>query len=451
MDLSTLRNEIDRIDSQLVQLYEQRMEICSQVAEYKIENGKKVFDKTREEEKLARVRSLTHNDFNSQGVTELFEQIMAMSRKLQYQMLESHGRTSRLPFIPVENLDTKKARVVFQGAEGAYSQAAMMRFFGERIDSIHVDSFRDAMSAIEEGSAEFAVLPIENSTAGIVSEIYDLLVEFENLDTKKARVVFQGAEGAYSQAAMMRFFGERIDSIHVDSFRDAMSAIEEGSAEFAVLPIENSTAGIVSEIYDLLVEFENYIVGEQILKIEHCLLGVPGTKISDIQTVYSHPQSLMQSSRFLGGHSWQQISMPNNAFAARKVAEDRLKTQAAIASEYAGKVYGLEVLQKPVNNVSNNSTRFIIVTNQKIFKKNAKKISICFEVPHESGSLYHMLSHFIYNHLNLTKIESRPIEGRTWEYRFFLDFEGNLEDSAVKNALRGLREEASNMKILGNY
>ena len=237
----------------------------------------------------------------------------------------------------------------------------------------------------------------------------------------------------------------------MDSFRDAMSAIEEGSAEFAVLPIENSTAGIVSEIYDLLVEFENYIVGEQILKIEHCLLGVPGTKISDIQTVYSHPQSLMQSSRFLGGHSWQQISMPNNAFAARKVAEDRLKTQAAIASEYAGKVYGLEVLQKPVNNVSNNSTRFIIVTNQKIFKKNGKKISICFEVPHESGSLYHMLSHFIYNHLNLTKIESRPIEGRTWEYRFFLDFEGNLEDSAVKNALRGLREEASNMKILGNY
>lgn len=114
MDLSTLRNEIDRIDSQLVQLYEQRMEICSQVAEYKIENGKKVFDKTREEEKLARVRSLTHNDFNSQGVTELFEQIMAMSRKLQYQMLESHGRTSRLPFIPVENLDTKRRELYFR-------------------------------------------------------------------------------------------------------------------------------------------------------------------------------------------------------------------------------------------------------------------------------------------------------------------------------------------------
>lgn len=374
MDLLQLREQLDQIDSQIVELYEKRMDVCGQVAQYKIETGKKVFDKVREEQKLAKVRSLTHNDFNGQGITELFEQIMAMSRKLQYQMLNQQGQTGRLPFIAVDELDTRKVRVVFQGAEGAYSQAAMVKYFGEEIDSIHVDTFRDAMSAIDEGSADFAVLPIENSTAGIVNEIYDLLVEFEN-----------------------------------------------------------------------------YIVGEQIIKIEHCLLGVPGTQISDIKTVYSHPQSLMQSTRYLGTHGWQQISMKNNAFAARKVAEEGRKDQAAIASEYAGKVYGLEVLEKPVNNVSNNSTRFIIVTNQKIFKKDAKKVSICFEVRHESGSLYHMLSHFIYNNLNLTKIESRPIEGRTWEYRFFLDFEGNLADSAVKNALRGLREEALNMKILGNY
>ena len=159
----------------------------------------------------------------------------------------------------------------------------------------------------------------------------------------------------------------------------------------------------------------------------------------------------MQSSRYLSAHNWQQISMKNNAFAARKVAEEARMDQAAIASEYAGQVYGLEVLKKGVNNVSSNSTRFIIVTNQKIFRKDAGKVSICVEVPHESGSLYHMLSHFIYNNLNMTKIESRPIEGRTWEYRFFIDFEGNLADSAVKNALRGLREEARNMKILGNY
>ena len=374
IDLGVLRGQLDEIDSQIVKLYEERMDICAKVAEYKIETGKKVFDKVREEEKLARVRSLTHNEFNSHGISELFEQIMSMSRKLQYQMLAEHGQVGRLPFI-----------------------------------------------------------------------------EVEELDTRKVRVVFQGAEGAYSQAAMVRYFGDQVDSIHVDTFRDAMSAIDEGSADFAVLPIENSTAGIVSEIYDLLVEFENYIVGEQSIRIEHCLLGVPGTQIEDIRTVYSHPQSLMQSSRYLGSRSWQQISMKNNAFAARKVAEEGRKDQAAIASAYAGKVYGLEVLKTGVNNDASNSTRFIIVTNQKIFRKDARKVSICVEVPHESGSLYHMLSNFIYNNLNMTKIESRPIEDRTWEYRFFIDFEGNLSDSAVKNALRGLREEARNMKILGNY
>ena len=375
MDLLTLRGQLDEIDAQIVKLYEERMEISSRVADYKIETGKKVFDKTREEEKLQKVRELTHNEFNAHGVQELFEQIMSASRKLQYSKLSEAGALGRLPFIGVDSLD-----------------------------------------------------------AG------------------RARVVFQGAEGSYSQMAMMQYFGENVNSFHVDTFRDAMCAIEEGSADFAVLPIENSTAGIVNEIYDLLVEFENYIVGEQIIRIEHCLMGVPGTDLSKIRTVYSHPQSLMQSARYLSAHeNWQQISIQNNAFAARKVSEEKDVTQAAIASEQAAKIYGLDILKRGVNQSETNSTRFIIVTNQKIFLKDAKKISICLEVPHESGSLYHMLSHFIYNNLNMTKIESRPIEDRNWEYRFFIDFAGNLADGAVKNSLRGLRDEARNMKILGNY
>ncbi len=374
MNLLELRNQLDKIDAQIVELYENRMDLCKQVAEYKISTGKRVLDKQREAEKLATVKSMTHNDFNAHGIQELFEQIMSMSRKLQYGLLAEHGSQGKLPFIGVDELDTKQARVVFQGAEGAYSQAAMMKYFGDKVNSFHVDSFRDAMGAIEEGSADFAVLPIENSTAGIVNEIYDLLVEYEN-----------------------------------------------------------------------------YIVGEQIIKIEHCLLGVPGSRMQDIKTVYSHPQSLMQSAKYLETKDWKQISMQNNAFAARKVAEEKDITQAAIAGEHAAGIYGLEVLEKGVNQSDTNSTRFIIVTNQKIFKKDAQKISICFELPHKSGSLYHMLSHFIYNNLNMTKIESRPIEDQNWEYRFFIDFEGNLADSAVKNALRGLREEAKNMKILGNY
>ena len=374
IDLQECRNEIDKIDSDIIRLFEQRMKVCEDVAEYKIRTGKKVLDPERERQKLEVLRGKAHGEFNQLGAQELFQQIMAISRKRQYQLLTEHG---------IE--DDEKLEMV------------------------------------------------------------------DALPLKDVRVVFQGVEGAYSYAAMREYFQDDIESFHVKTWRDAMEAVVEGRADYAVLPIENSTAGIVNEIYDLLVEFENYIVGEQVIPIEHCLLALPGTKMEEIKRVYSHPQSLMQSARYLAEHDWQQISMQNNAFAALKVAKEKDKTQAAIASEYAGETYGLEILEKGINDSDSNSTRFIIVTNQKIFRKNANKISLCLEIPHESGSLYHILSHFIYNNLNMTKIESRPIPDRNWEYRFFIDFEGNLADSAVKNALRGLREEARSMKILGNY
>ena len=351
------------------------MDICREVAEYKIENGKQVLDKEREKSKLQTLKAMASNDFYRHGVEELFEQIMSMSRKLQYQLLSKRGVIGRLPFMEVDSL----------------KQAS-------------------------------------------------------------ARVVFQGVEGANSAAAMRAYFGDQVNSFHVESFRDAMEAIEEGMADFAVLPIENSSAGIVSSIYDLLVEFENYIVGEQVMKIENCLMSVKGAKLSDIRTVYSHPQALMQSAKYLEEHrEWQQISMLNTAEAARMVAREQDPSKAAIANSLAAKLYDLEILEPEMCSNAANSTRFIIVTNQKIYRKDAGKISICFEIPHESGSLYHAMSHFIYNGLNMCKIESRPIEGRNWEYRFFLDFEGNLNDSAVKNALRGLRDETRNMRILGNY
>ena len=375
IDLQHLRDQLDDIDGQIVHLYEKRMDICREVAEYKIENGKQVLDKEREKSKLQTLKAMASNDFYRHGVEELFEQIMSMSRKLQYQLLSKRGVIGRLPFMEVDSL----------------KQAS-------------------------------------------------------------ARVVFQGVEGANSEAAMRAYFGDQVNSFHVESFRDAMEAIEEGMADFAVLPIENSSAGIVSSIYDLLVEFENYIVGEQVMKIENCLMSVKGAKLSDIRTVYSHPQALMQSAKYLEEHrEWQQISMLNTAEAAKMVAREQDPSKAAIANSLAAKLYDLEILEPEMCSNAANSTRFIIVTNQKIYRKDAGKISICFEIPHESGSLYHAMSHFIYNGLNMCKIESRPIEGRNWEYRFFLDFEGNLNDSAVKNALRGLRDETRNMRILGNY
>lgn len=374
-DLKDLREEIDQIDRQIVELFERRMAVSEEVAEFKIGAGKKVFDKEREQSKLETLTGLAHNEFNRHGVQELFNQIMSMSRKKQYQLLAKNGAAGRLPFIAVDEIERE-----------------------------HV------------------------------------------------RVVFQGVEGAYSHAAMCQYFGDQVNCFHVSKWRDAMEAIAEGAADYAVLPIENSTAGIVADNFDLLVDFENYIVGEQVVKCEHVLMGLPGTKLSDIKTVISHPQALSQCEEFLEEHrGWRQVPYDNTATAAKKVAEDQDKTQAAIGSAFAARRFGLEILEDHIYYNEANSTRFIIVTNQRIFCRDAKKISICFEVPHKSGSLYNILSHFIYNNLNMNRIESRPITGRNWEYHFFIDFEGNLSQSSVKNALRGIREEAINMKILGNY
>lgn len=373
--LEELREQMDEVDDQIAKLYRERMHLCDEIGAYKVRSGVKVLDRQREREKLQHVTGQMEDAFCKKGIRELFEQLMSMGRKLQYQRLVEAGALGRLPFIGVDSLD----------AEGA-------------------------------------------------------------------RVVFPGTEGAYSQAATEHYFGKNCNSFYVKTFREAMEAIEEGSADFAVLPIENSTAGAVDEMYDLLVEFENYIVGETVIPIQNTLSALPGTKFDEIDRVYSKGVALMQASRFLEEHGdWQQISVANTAIAAKKVRDEQDKSQAAVCSAYAAEVHGLEVLADNINDESGNCTRFIVVTNQKIFLKDASKISLCLEHSHESGSLYHMLSHFIYNDLNMTKIESRPIEGRNWEYRFFIDIEGNLADAAVKNAIRGLREEARSLRILGNY
>ncbi len=374
-DLKELRDQIDVIDKQMVSLYQERMKIAAEVAEYKIETGKKVFDKEREESKLCTLTAMGESAFNRHGIRELFEQIMSMSRKRQYQLMTAHGIYEKPDFTEVDKLDYKKARIVFQGTEGAYSQLALREYFGE-----HTDSY------------------------------------------------------------------------HVETWRDAMEAIKSGEADYAVLPIENSSAGIVSENYDLMVEYDNCIVGEQIIRINHALLGLSDAELSDITDVYSHPQALMQCGRYLERHrEWEKHSLKNTAMSAQKIKEDGKKHKAAIASSLTAEIYGLKVLEEGIQDNQTNATRFIIVSGKRIFAKDAGKISVCFEIPHESGSLYHMLSHFIYNGINMNRIESRPVQGKNWEYRFFIDFDGNLNDAAVQNALRGLQEETISLKILGNY
>ena len=375
IDLQECRKEIDRIDDEIIQLFEKRMKVCEDVARYKISTGKKVLDPQRERDKIEALKKKAHGEFNTLGAQELFHQIMAISRKRQYQLLTENGVTDEEDFAMVDSLT------------------------------------------------------LENST-----------------------VVFQGVEGAYSYAAMRAYFGEEISSYHVKTWRDAMEDVAAGRADYGVLPIENSTAGIVADIYDLLTEYPLYIVGEQVILVDHVLLGLPGTDPEEIRTVYSHPQGLAQCGKFLEKHrNWTTVEVENTAGAAKKVKEEQIPSQAAIASREAGRLFGLSVLAENICHNGANVTRFIIVGRKPVYQKDSGKISIFFELPHEMGTLYSMLSHIIYNGLNMTKIESRPIPGRTWEYRFFVDFEGNLRDSAVKNALRGLEAEANRMRVLGNY
>lgn len=375
LDLGKIRNEIDKTDAEILRLFEQRMELTQEVAEYKIKTGKQVFDPEREISKLQKLGHAAHSEFNSRGIQEVFRQVMSISRKRQYQLLTEQGVDCQVDYEQVEKLPTEKAKVIFQGVEGAYSFEAMKTFFDSDIISNHVATFKEAIQLVAEKKADYAVVPIENSTAGIIQDIYDLMAEY---------------------------------------------------------PI--------------------YIVGEQVIRIDHKLMGVPGTDLSKIKKVYSHPQGLAQCRNYLEQHpDWEQEAVLNTAVAAQKVANNKDESQAAIASRFASEHYGLEILESAPLTGETNSTRFVIISNQQKYEKNAKKISILFEIPHESGSLYNMLSHFIYNDLNMTKIESRPIPGRNWEYRFYLDFEGNLSDAAVKNALRGLDAETSSLRILGNY
>lgn len=374
MDLQEIRQQLDVMDSTILELFEKRMKLTEEVAKYKIEHNKNVLDRSREKEKLEKLRSLCQDKENELYAVELFKQIIAYSRINQYKILAANNMPAMFPFMESE-------------------------------------------------------------------------IKKENV-----RVVYQGVEGAYSHAATIQYFGEGVDASHVPTFADAMKAISAGSADYAMLPIENSAAGAVSDVYDLLVHYDNYIVGETFVDVKHVLLGQEDAELDDIEVVYSHQQGLSQCSRFISEHSnWKTVAKANTAMSAKAVCEMKDKKVAAIASSYAGKLYGLKELATDITNNDTNTTRFIIVTSKKVYAKKAQKISICFEVSHESGSLYTMLSHFMFNNLNMSKIESRPIPGRSWEYRFFLDFEGNLSDIRVIDALRGVIEESNFFRILGNY
>ena len=374
-DLQEIRQRIDKIDKELVSLFEERMDCAKAVADYKRGKGMAIYDKAREDSKLAALSAMVEGRFLKRSIKELFTQIMSISRKYQYQLLGTRDRY-------IEN-------------------------YFHQVDEL---------------------------------EFYE--------DT---RVVYQGVEGAYQQMAVEKFFGKEIDNYHVESFNDVALALNNGDADYGLLPIENSSAGNVEGNYDILLKNDVCIVGEVIIPIEHALIGLPGTKKEEIEVVYSHPQGLMQCRDYLEDMKVKKISVSNTALAAKKVVEEQDRTHGAIASVRAAHLYGLDILEEKINDQHNNFTRFVILSKKRQFKKDANKVSISFSLPHESGTLYNALSHLIFNDLSMTNIESVPLRDREWEYRFFIDITGNLMDPAMKNALRGIREESADFKILGNY
>lgn len=270
---------------------------------------------------------------------------------------------------------------------------------------------------------------------------------------KDTRIAYFGVEGTHTQRAMESYFGENgYMACAMPKFSDVMKAVECGEVDYGVVPIENSSTGGITDIYDHIGDYNIYIVGEQIIKIDQALLGIKGSRIEDIKKIYSHPQGIMQCPAFFESHpDIIPVEKASTAEGARLVLEENDKSVAAIAGVQAAKVYGLDILDGAINDENNNSTRFVILSGKKQYMSNSRKISISFELKHESGALYRILSHFYHNGINLEKIESRPIPEKTWEYRFFVDIAGNLKMQGVKNALAVLNRDADNVRIIGNY
>ena len=267
------------------------------------------------------------------------------------------------------------------------------------------------------------------------------------------RIACFGAPGSFTHQALDEYFeGETYDRIHFNHFEDIIEALAQGAVDYGVLPIENSSTGGITEVYDLLRQHDCAIVGERRLKIEQNLLGLPDATLGDIRQVYSHPQGLKQSQHFLKDHpEIEPVPYYSTSKSAEMVAHKEDVSLAAVAGKKAAELYGLKVLLANINHNENNTTRFVIVAPKAQTVTDANKITVVLTVKHEPGSLYKTLGYFYHGGLNLMNLESRPLVGKSWEYFFHIDLKGNLNDPAVKEALENVRNNCTFLKILGNY
>ena len=376
MTIEELRARIDRIDSDLIRLYAERLETAAEIGKYKQEHNLPVFDPAREREVLNKVGAEA-GEANENGVRALFSFLMAQSR------------TSQM-------LDRKQ----------------------------------------------------ESELGKLIRRSVE---ETPKLFPEKAKVACQGVEGAYSQQACEKMF--RSPAItYCKTFGDVFSAIESGECEYGVLPIENSLAGSVNSVYDKLLSRKCYIVRSARVKIDHTLLVKPGTKPEDIREIWSHEQAIQQCSDFLSKNKqWQVNVSSNTAAAARMVAESGRKDVAAISSGRCAQLYGLEILKTDIQNNSNNHTRFICISRKPEIYPGADRTSLMLALPNRPGALYQLLGRFYAQGINLSKLESRPVPGRDFEFMFCFDIDASVYSPAFARLIEELDVTLEKCAYLGSY
>ena len=265
------------------------------------------------------------------------------------------------------------------------------------------------------------------------------------------KVAFQGERGAFSEDAAVKLFGRDINYLPCIRLKEVFELVWQDKAEFGVVPVENSQAGSINETYDSLLAYSLNIFAEVILKVSHCLMALPGEKLADITTIYSHPQALAQCDEFLSKLKVEIMPSYDTAGSAKMIKEKMLKNCAAIASKRAADIYGLEILAPEIETNVNNYTKFVAISKQKAEPAQKNKTSLVFATEHKPGSLYRILGIFATRNVNLTKLESRPSRTKPWEYVFYADFEGHLDDKVCQEAMQELHTEAAFVKILGSY
>ncbi len=370
--LDSIRKSLDETDKTIVEALAKRQELVREISELKINDESDIRDTEREEELLEKITKLAREEgLDRYFAEQLFKDIIHHSVRFQTHSLVDHQNEQK-------SADT--VRVAYQGTDGAFSHQAAFRHFEER----------------------------------------------------------------YSQ----------VDCFGYDTFRQAAEAVKEQKVDFAILPIENTTAGSIRETYDLLADDELHIVGEEAIRIIHCLLALEDVPVDRIRRIMSHPQAIAQCSNFLAGlHDCKVESYIDTAMSAKKVLEDGDLSQAAIAGSYAADIYGLKILKRDLANQSENFTRFVVVgpKSVEVDPQIPCKTSLLMVTTHEQGALVGCLNIIADHGIDMTKLESRPKPNEPWKYQFYLDIEDNVANSEIRVALQELEQEASSLKVLGCY